>query len=548
MLRLSEKQKVGNMSKLLKYYHTLKYLKPEQIKYRIYYIGRDKFRKLKDFKYPLFLPSKSIRLSLERSIESFPSFYEKEGKYCFDFLNLSYCFDKIDWNFSKHGKLWAYNLNYFNFLFQKDMSREKGLDLINKFIDDIESNKEGLEPYPISLRGINWIKFLTYHRIEDKKIDDSLFAQYMILSDNLEYHVLGNHILENGFSLLFGAYYFNDENLYKLAEDIIKRELEEEILDDGAHFELSLMYHQLILFRVLDAFNLVKNNPKIFGSLKDLLEDKAKKMLSWLNEMTFRCGDIPLLNDSALNIAPNTKDLNDYAKRLGIVFSKRGVLKESGYRKFTENDWEMVFDVGNIGPDYIPGHAHSDTFSFVLYVKNRPFIVDTGVSTYENNERRFIERSTAAHNTVKIGDFEQSEVWSSFRVARRAKIVSLKEEKDFIEASHDGYEKIGFLHKRRFENFKNKMIITDFIENVRNVRKGLDIISYLHFHPSVKVILRNNIIKTDLSNIKIEGAEKIEIKDYFYAEGYNKLKKAKLAVIFFKKECKIIFTFNFNSK
>ena len=81
-----------------------------------------------------------------------------------------------------------------------------------------------------------------------------------ILLDNLEYHLLGNHLLENGFSLLFGAYYFQDENLYKKAKEILEKELNEQILDDGAHFELSPMYHQLMLFRVLDCINLVKHN------------------------------------------------------------------------------------------------------------------------------------------------------------------------------------------------------------------------------------------------------------------------------------------------
>ncbi|NPA81725.1 MAG: hypothetical protein GXO31_03845 [Epsilonproteobacteria bacterium] len=530
------------MSKFLKYYHTLKYLKPTQIKYRIYYLGRNKIRKIRDFRYPLSLPSQSVELRLDESIASLKSFSKENGKYCFDFLNLSHCFDnEIDWNFSKFGKLWAYNLNYFNYLLQKDILKEDGVDLIYKFIDDIESNREGLEPYPISLRGINWIKFLTYNKIKDKKIDDSLFAQYMILADNLEFHVLGNHILENGFSLLFGAYYFKDENLYKLSKSIIEEELREEILKDGAHFELSPMYHQLILFRVLDALNLVKNNNLFEDSLESILREKAEIMLSWLNNITFRNGEIPFLNDSAPNIAPITKELNEYAKRIGVEFEKKVGFKDSGYRKFVVNNCEMIFDVGRIGPDYIPGHAHSDTFNFVLYFKNKPLIVDTGVSTYENNEIRFFERSTAAHNTVKIGDYEQSEIWSSFRVARRAKIISLIEKENFIEASHDGYERIGYIHKRRFEKFENKIIIQDFIEKREDAKNDLDIVSYLHFHPDVKVILRENSIFADDLKISIEGAEKMEIDDYFYAKGYNRLVRSKVALIYFKNKCKMEF-------
>ena len=84
----------------------------------------------------------------------------------------------------------------------------------------------------------------------------------------------------------------------------------------------------------------------------------------------------------------------------------------------------MFIDFGKIGPSYQPGHAHSDTFNFELIKNGNPFIVDTGVSTYEKNERRQIERSTSSHNTITIGDYEQSEVWGGFRVAKRAKILS----------------------------------------------------------------------------------------------------------------------------
>ncbi len=53
-------------------------------------------------------------------------------------------------------------------------------------------------------------------------------------------------------------------------------------------------------------------------------------------------------------------------------------------------------------PSYQPGHAHADTFNFVLNIHNEPLIVDTGISTYEANETRLKERGTAAHNTVTV--------------------------------------------------------------------------------------------------------------------------------------------------
>ena len=235
------------MDKIFRLVNTVKYLKFIQVYYRLFYFLRAKFRKATGFKYQLARPSKAVKLDLRESIKN--ADFTDGSKFCF--LNLEHDFkDKIDWNFSSYGKLWTYNLNYFGFLNQKDDVR-----LIYDFIEKIPFAKDGLEPFPISLRAVNWIKFLTKYDISDSAINDSLYAQYYILLDNLEYHLLGNHLLENGFSLIFGGYYFNDDNLKNIGKKILYDELNEQILSDGAHFELSPMYHQLMLFRLLDVIN-----------------------------------------------------------------------------------------------------------------------------------------------------------------------------------------------------------------------------------------------------------------------------------------------------
>ena len=256
--------------------YTILHLKVKQILYRVYYLIRGKYRRLVKFSYPSLSNYEVYTIRLYTSIAYLSSY--KDGD--FVFLNKSKHFtDNIDWNFSVHGKLWTYNLTYFDYLQQKNMAEEEGIRLINDFIDQSVSIKDGLMPFPISLRGINWIKFLTKYNNRDQKINDSLYAQYTILMDNIEYHILGNHLFENGFSLLFGAYYFQNEKFYIKAKKILTDELEEQILNDGAHFELSPMYHQLMLFRVLDCINLVQNNNWKDHELLDLLISKAEIML-----------------------------------------------------------------------------------------------------------------------------------------------------------------------------------------------------------------------------------------------------------------------------
>ena len=411
------------------------------------------------------------------------------------------------------------------------MTAQKGLRLIHAFIHAVQNSHTGFESYPLSLRAINWIKFLSFQHISDNIIASALYAQYRRLLNNLEYHLLGNHLLENGFALLFGAYFFQDEILYAGARDLLIVELKEQILPDGGHFELSPMYHQIVLYRILDGINLVAHNEWHRKDLLGLLMEKAGLMLGWLDQMTFTNGDIPLVNDAVFGIAPMSEGIFAYANRLGI---KRKIvpLKESGYRKISKGSYEMVLDVGDIGPDYIPGHAHSDTFSFVLYAKGNPFIVDTGISTYEAGSRRQMERGTAAHNTVRVANLDQSEVWGGFRVARRARVTSLKEGSERIEAFHDGYKRIGVLHQREFAFSDNKIRITDkgFSGKRHSCR------AFLHFYPGIEVVLEKSRIQANGNILNVRGAQRIKVMDYDYSPQFNVHRPAKVVEIAFTED------------
>ncbi len=516
------------ITKYIRLFNTVKYLKSIQVYYRLYYFTRARARKLIGFNYSLSKCSNSTQLKLDASIANYMVYENNQ----FSFLNLKKVFSKkIDWNYNEYGKLWTYNLTYFDCLHQKNMSSTDGLKLIYDFIEQDLHIKDGLEPFPISLRGINWIKFLSYHEVKDQKIDDSLYSQYQILIDNLEYHLLGNHLLENGFSLLFGAYYFQDDKLHIKAREILFKELEEQILNDGAHFELSPMYHQIMLFRVLDCINLLQNNNWKDRELLGLLKSNAEVMLDWLNTVTFENGNIPLLNDSANNIAPTTEQLNKYASTLQINHQPSMIkhqFKESGYRKFQSENYECVADIGFIGPDYIPGHAHADTFNFELYINKKPFIVDTGISTYETNQRRILERSTTSHNTVEIDNLNQSEVWGGFRVANRAYVTILHESNNNIKAVHDGYKKrLNTLHEREFIFENDSIRIIDKIIS-DNEHKAF---SRIHFHPNID----EGMIK---KHIMFDNSE-YTIKEYQYSPEFNVQIHAKVLEISFTKKLEI---------
>ncbi|QLE02364.1 alginate lyase family protein [Galbibacter sp. BG1] len=508
--------------------NTIKHLKLKQLFYQLFYRIRNK----------IFKKSYNYDFDREGDLIWQNKIFNDNSYKCdlrFSFLNIDHIFeDYVDWNYSNYGKLWTYNLNYFDFLNQNNISSKEGLQLIYSYIENTTCIIDGKEPYPISLRGINWIKFLSQNKIEDIEINNHLFNNYKRLLDNLEYHILGNHLLENGFSLYFGAFYFKEDKFYRQARKILINELDEQILSDGAHFELSPMYHKILLYRLLDCIQLTQNNEFSKDDLLRFLISKAELMLGWLDTISYSNGDIPLVNDSTNGIAPSSKDLFYYAEGLGIKWMK-SELNSSGYRKFVNSDYELFIDVGEIGPSYQPGHAHSDTFSFELYVRNQPVIVDTGISTYEKNELRQKQRSTSSHNTVELGSKNQSEVWGGFRVGDRANIVSIKEKECYVEASHDGYKKLGLIHTRSFEALSRSIIIKDYFSKYSSLKK----VFHLHFHPDISFV---EVIDNEIKLIewkvviKLRNALNITKTNYKYALGFNLVKEAWKLEIEFDRE------------
>jgi hypothetical protein len=505
------------------YFNTLRYLTFRQVYYQVIY----KIKRFLRTKPPINIKVQVQTLKLLPSICVRKSY---SGHLDFEFLNLQHSFErKIDWDFDKYEKLWCYNLNYFDFLHQEGMNQKEAIILLDSFCE--APVRTGVEPYPISLRGINWIKYFIYNNIENANYDALLFSHFTYLSNNLEYHLMGNHLLENAFSLFFASYYFDHRRFYEIAKRVLKNELKEQILVDGAHFELSTMYHQILLFRLLDCINLAKNNSVWRDDeLFLLLEDTAQRMTAWLRAITFENGDVPMVNDAAWGIAPGTNELVAYATSLGLDHSV-AILSDSGYRMLRKPIYELFVDIGNIGPDYIPGHAHSDTFSFILYVRGKPIIVDTGTSTYSLSDRRILERSTCSHNTVVVHGCEQSEVWASFRVGRRAKIISLKEASNKISAIHNGYDFLGIRHKRTWHYDEGEIKIYDEVIESKSTSESL---FSIHFHGNYTPTIENNSVNVGPLLINCKGDHRIEIENYQYATGFNRYQDAKNLKLFFR--------------
>lgn len=456
----------------------------------------------------------------------------------FSFLNLTK--DFTDWNDVSLGTLYTYNLNYFDFINDGNISLKEASNWIEKFIDDIPHITWGMDPYPIAVRGINWIKFITkyFDQIDSSKLqlwNDSLYSQYKLLERKLEWHLLGNHLLEDAYSLFVASIYFNDRKMYRRYSRLLEQELDEQILADGAHYEQSPMYHCILLDRLLDCYNFSVSNT-VRGveqsKMNDCLRRYASKMLGHLAAIVYSNGDIPLLNDSANRISPTSNQLFDYAESLGIRWEKLD-LKESGYRHWVKDNWEAIIDVGNISASYQPGHTHADTFNYELRKDNKAFIVDTGISTYEKNGRRQYERSTIAHNTVSINEADSSEVWGGFRVGGRATVKVYEESDEYISASHNGFP--GVKCNREFINDINGFIVRETLD------KHVGAKSYIHLAPGVQVIeVSSSKVLTSSGVIEIQNAAKVDVIDELASKEYNQLIPIKKVVISFTEKMQYI--------
>ena len=476
-------------------FRTVKHLKPTQVYYQV------KYRLKKPAYVQLEAPKFEI---LELSTRPIAKYNCVEGDK-FIFLNLKHQFG--GWNYIDNGMLWAYNQNYFDWINQEGYSKEDGCKWIDKFVEDLPSNRIGLDPYPIALRSINWIKFFCWYPESATKARlDSLYSQLRFLEKKLEYHLLGNHLLEDAYALYIGGAFFKDTRLLKKAERILLEQLKEQVLPDGAHYEQSPMYHCILLDRLLDCINIRRI---------DAFVGYAQRMLGHLESIIWADESIPKLNDSANGIAPSPTQIFNYARHLGLEW-KVIPMKECGYRKIQNKHIEAIVDVCNITATYQPGHTHADTLSYELRIDGKPFIVDTGISTYNKTERRKYERSTVAHNTVSVDGNNSSEVWGGFRIGKRATVSLNRDEPTVIEATHDGFEKYC---RRRFEMKETDFSVEDWYDGKA--------VSYIHLAHDV-----------DKERIKVEGAKKIEVKEEKYSVEYNRFMTCMVMEIHFERSVK----------
>jgi uncharacterized heparinase superfamily protein len=480
------------------YWMTIKHLQPSQIfwrLHRVYFANK--------ICLDVFPPisRRQKKFTPQNFFARVQKFFENGT---FNFLNESGNLEEIGWNGSDKSLLWRYNQHYFDCLsgFNADSINTEAQNLID---DWVSKNPPyfgvGWQPYPTSLRIVNWIKWVFLGGIISPTSEHSLYIQSRLLAKNFEFHLLGNHLFKNAKALIFAGIFFDGRESNKWLEygfQILDSQLDEQILDDGGHFERSPMYHAIILEDILDLIAISKGKEFLFPN-RVLLRLKAisRRMFEWLSRMSHPDGRISFFNDAAFNIAPTLGEIQQYANRINFTLPnflfgyeqlEVNHLDSSGYICVSSSKLFAILDVAPIGPDYQPGHAHADTLSFELSIYGHRVFVNGGTSCYGVSKQRLYERSSKAHNTVTINEESSSEVWAGFRVGRRAKVcradIVQTNEGFIVIGEHDGYRRLSSknLHSRVWEIRENDILISDKISGDYELARSRFIV-----HPSLLI-------------------------------------------------------------
>ena len=421
---------------------------------------------------------------------------------------------------SDENPLKTYHLNYFDYIHNFEL--QKGTELIDKWIkENKDTNHISWDPYPISLRVVNWIKFLSINHINNSEIYNSLYQQAFVLYRRREYHLLANHLFKNIVALLFLGFLFNNSKWINWALKELKKQLQEQLTIDNYHFEFSPTYHAIFTKDLLDIYNLLKNNgdgdPQKF--VKEL-EIIIPNTLYWCeyfseNEQYLK------INDVNYEGCPTLVELAEYAKLFGISRDeKKG--NNHHYPILENSNLILMMYCAEHQPSYNPAHSHDDLTSILLWCKKEPILIDTGNYCYDEAKERDYSRSTTAHNCFTVNSENQSEMWKAFRIGRRSKILQKNISENEISCSHNGYKRFGVNYSRTIKKIDSGFEIIDNFESKNN--KSYKI--YFHFHPETNLAkIENTLEINDTIRIEFQSNNWSMIETDYYPEMFQKAKK-----------------------
>jgi hypothetical protein len=389
-----------------------------------------------------------------------------------------------------------------------------------------EQNPLGLGPnwscaMEVALRAINVLAAFSLFRNSPSLTEDRLVALLTMLEQhgahirrNLEFSHLAtsNHYLSDVAGLLWLGIMLPELELARGWRDWalpeLLREMDKQILPDGADYEASTGYHRFVLELFLYSFVLCRANGV---EIEARYWQKLRSMLEYLRAYLRPDGRAPLIGDTdgGQFLPLVNRDADDHAYLLAVgaalfddeslnaitvdpapevlwVLGSREGLREfapaeSGSRVFRDagtcvlrhDDLFLLLNVGGTQKGRPSSHRHNDLLSLEVSAFGRAFIVDPGTYVYTADlHERHAFRSTAYHSTLTIDDAEQmsiSEVTPFVIGSAAAKILDWIDsgDREIVVAEHSGYSRLRnpVIHRRSvtFDKANRRWLIEDYI-------------------------------------------------------------------------------------
>ncbi|MBC8030879.1 MAG: alginate lyase family protein [Pyrinomonadaceae bacterium] len=267
------------------------------------------------------------------------------------------------------------------------------------------------------------------------------------------------------------------------------REMDKQILPDGADYEASTGYHRFVLELFLYSFILCDANDI---AIEEKYWQKLRAMFVYVRGTLRPDGRAPLIGDTdggqVLPIVSRTADDHAYLLAFGAVIFEDASFKlpglqateeilwalgEDGVRNYEslsvsnepvrsqafpdagtyllrDDDKYLLFNLSGAGGKRRGSHGHNDALSIEVSAGGRAFIVDPGSYVYTADlHQRHLFRSTAHHSTIQIDAVDQNTTneLAPFVIGDEAHPRLLDwqttPERDYVRAEHAGYARLG---------------------------------------------------------------------------------------------------------
>ena len=272
--------------------------------------------------------------------------------------------------------------------------------------------------------------------------------------------------------------------------DMLSAESMAQIGTDGVHVTRSPAMHFLILQRLVE----------LNGVLRDAgidtpqpIERAIARMGASLRLLRHGDGRLCLFNDS--NEEENWL--------IDLVLSRAEALghpaepspEDAGFQRLSANRTTVLMDAGPPPPPGFDGHAHAGALSFEMSVGRQRMIVNCGAYSGLREDWRFAQRTTAAHSTVTIDDYNSADVLNDEMIGFRPRISRIdRHEADgnlWLDATIDDYAGIaGLSHQRRLYLTANGANLRG--EDNLSGKRQHRFVARFHLHPSVTASLAQN--------------------------------------------------------